>query len=85
METITIDATRFQKKVTTGGINSEFNNAVDRARNAITDITWSFGRWCGYLRGIPAQKIHEFVAISNQSQNVGRKFFYLVRTYRQTI
>ena len=75
---------RYQVVKTTGGVNSEFNDAVDRARNAVTDVSWSFPRWCGYLKGIPAQKIHEMVASAQQSNNVGRRLFWLVKNYRQT-
>lgn len=72
----------FTVKKIQGGINSEFNDAVERVRTSVTDTKWSFGRWCGYLKGIPAHKIHEFIGSAKQSDNVGRKFFWLVKSYR---
>ena len=67
-----------------GGINSPFNDAVDRVHGTITDQGWPFARWCGYLRGIPPQKIHEMLSIAMNGRNPGALFHVLVRKYKNT-
>jgi hypothetical protein len=66
-----------------GGINSPFNDAVERVRTTITDQKWSFGRWCGYLKNIPPQTIHEMLGSAKGAKNVGKHFNWLVGEYRK--
>jgi hypothetical protein len=74
---------RFTVKKTTGGVNSPFNEAVDQVKNAITDQRWSFARWCGFLKNIPADEILSMLTVSKKSPNVGRHFNWLVGQYKQ--
>lgn len=77
------------KKVSNGGVNSEWNDAVDRAMKAIdnrdmrTKEPWTFKRWCGYLRNVPAYKIHEMVALAVKASNTGAHFNWQVKEYKK--
>jgi len=73
---------RFKVVKQKGGVNSPFNDAVDRVMKAIPDQKWSFGRWCGYLRNIPVFEIQSMIASAEKSDNVGRKFNWLVKDYK---
>jgi len=73
---------RFKVEKKKGGVNSPFNDAVDRVMKAIPDQKWSFGRWCGYLRNVPVFEIQSMIASAEKDKNVGRKFHWLVRQYK---
>lgn len=73
---------RFQVEKHKGGVNAPFNNAVARVQTAIKDQPWNFGRWCGFLRGIPAYEIQSMIASAEKSENPGRRFNWLVKQYR---
>lgn len=84
MESITdVMMSRFEKKKTKGGINSPFNDAVARVKETIKDQGWSFGRWCGYLRNIPAWDIQQMIAVAEKDANPGRKFHWLVKEFKK--
>ena len=74
---------RFKVERQRGGINSPFNDAVERVRTTITDQNWPFARWCGYLRNIPPFEIQRMIGIAEKSKNPGRHFNWLVKDYRQ--
>ena len=72
---------RFKK--TNTGVNSPFNDAVDRVKNTITDQDWSFKRWCGHLRGIPPQTIHEMLGRAKGAKSIGKHFNWQVKEWRK--
>lgn len=74
---------RFQVVKKTGGVNAPFNDAVARVQKAIPDQPWTFGRWCGFLRGIPAYEIQSMIASAEKSGNPGRHFNWMVKQYRE--
>lgn len=74
---------RFQVVKKTGGVNSPFNEAVNRVKETIKDQDWTFSRWCGYLRNIPAIEIQGMIAIAEKNKNPGRHFHWLVKEYKK--
>jgi hypothetical protein len=74
---------RFRVVKKTGGINAPFNDAVVRVHTAIKDQPWPFGRWCGFLWGIPAYEIQCMIASAEKAENPGRRFNWLVKQYRE--
>jgi len=73
---------RFQVKKTTGGINSQFNDAVDQIMKAIPDQGWTFPRWCGYLKNIPADDLLSMLSSAKKARNPGAKMNWLVKQWR---
>lgn len=80
---------RFEKKKTRGGINGPFQEAVAQVMGEIKNVDpktgqeWSFGRWCGYLRNVPAYDILSFLQIAKKANHVGRHFNWQVKEYKK--
>lgn len=74
---------RFLIQKNKGGVNSPFNDAVARVKETITDMNWSFGRWCGYLKNIPPCEIHSMLSSALQTKNTGKHFLWLVKEYKK--
>ena len=67
-----------------GGINSPFSNAVGLAIEIMGDEAREkkFGYWCGRLRGVPVQKIHEWISVCKREETPIKLFQWLVKEYR---
>jgi hypothetical protein len=80
---VQISIERFKVVKQKGGVNSPFNQAVEKVVEAIPDQKWTFGRWCGHLRKIPVCEINSMLASAKNSKNVGKTFNYLIKEYKK--
>lgn len=69
------------KKVS-GGVNSAFNDAVDRAIQELK-LDGKFGMWCGRLRGFAPQKIGELVSKAKGGERPAALFSWLVKKHKE--
>jgi hypothetical protein len=69
-----------------GGVNSPFNDAVDRALDTIGEDRNNpkiFPYWCGRLRGIHPQFISHMAAKAKEGRNPIALFSWLIKEHRK--
>lgn len=64
------------------GVNSLFNDAVDRALDTMGEDKKRFAYWCGRLRGINPQLISLMAAKAKDGRNPAALFNWLLKEYR---
>lgn len=70
-------------KKTTGGVNSPFNDAVDRALDTIGEDKKHFAYWCGRLRGIHPDFVSHMAAKAKDGKNPIALFQWLIKEHRK--
>ncbi len=78
-----IEQRKEKPKPPKGGVNSVFNAAVARFLEDIGDKGHPFGYWCGRLRGVPPQRIHEWISSSKKAKKPIALFQHLLKGYRE--
>lgn len=66
-----------------GGVNSPFNDAVDRALDTIGEDKKHFPFWCGRLKGINPQYISHMASKAQHGRNPIALFSHLVKECRK--
>ena len=74
---------RFKVETKKGGVNSPVSDTVTRIIEAIPDQKWSFGRWCGHIKGVPLYEVNSMLATAKKSKNPGRHFNWLLKEYKK--
>lgn len=70
-----------QPKMASGGVNSPFNDAVDRAIQLLK-LDGKFAMWCGRLRGFSPQQIGFLASQAREGKNPAALFSFLIKKYR---
>jgi hypothetical protein len=64
------------------GVNSPFNDAVDRALDTIGEDKKRFAYWCGRLRGINPQIVSHMAAKAKEGRKPAALFSWLIKEHR---
>ena len=72
-----------QPKPLTGGINSPFNDAVDRALDTIGEGKKDFAMWCGRLKGFHPDYISLLAAKAKLGKKPIALFSWLIKEERR--
>lgn len=69
-------------KLKRSGVNSPFNDAVDRALDTIGEDKKRFAYWCGRMKGIPPQMISHFAARAKDGDRPAALLSWLIKEYK---
>jgi hypothetical protein len=67
----------------TGGVNSPYNDAVDRALDTIGEDKKQFAFWCGRLKGLDPQYISFLAAKAKSGREPVALFSWLIKEHRK--